>query len=96
MTEKVQIALIIAVSLVVVVCVVVALLKNKFHKGNLKVNRESVEGSVETYPPPEESGSKITGTKINGDKNKITASDGSQIEDTDLIGNENELKSGSG
>ena len=94
MSENVQIALIIAVSLVVVVCIVVALLKNKFHKGNLKVNRDGVEGSVETYTPPEPAITKISCTKIKGDKNIMTASDGGQIEQAEIEGNENKLKSG--
>ena len=96
MPENVQIALIIAACLAVVACFVVALLRNKLHKGNLKVNRKGIQGSVETYTPPEQSVTKINGTKIKGNKNKITTSGGGQIEHTEIAGNENELKSGRG
>ncbi|RWX49157.1 hypothetical protein VT98_10742 [Candidatus Electrothrix communis] len=46
MSENVQLAFVIAVGLVIVVCVVVAVLKDELRSGNIKVNREGVEGSV--------------------------------------------------
>ncbi|WP_339132624.1 MAG: hypothetical protein WGN25_10665 [Candidatus Electrothrix sp. GW3-4] len=54
MSEKVQIASVVAVGLVIVVCVVVAVLKDELRSGNIKVNREGVEGSVGPHGPAEE------------------------------------------
>ncbi len=96
MTENVQIALIIAAALVLVVCAVVAMLKDKLRSGDIKVNRDGVQGRVETQTPAEPPGTKIIGTKIKGNENVVSARDGAQVEDSDIEGDKNRLNSGNG
>jgi hypothetical protein len=90
-TENVQIALIIAGALAVIVAVVVFVLKDRLRSGNISVNREGVQVGGETHTPSEPLVTKITGTKIKGDENAVSARDGAQVEDSDIEGDKNRL-----
>ncbi|MCW5204549.1 hypothetical protein VU02_01265, partial [Desulfobulbus sp. N2] len=60
MSENVQLAFVITVGLVIVVCFVIAVLKDKFRSGDIKVNRDGVQGSVATHAPAEPPDTKTT------------------------------------
>ncbi|MCW5201420.1 hypothetical protein VU10_03610 [Desulfobulbus sp. US1] len=91
MSENVQLAFVITVGLVIVVCFVIAVLKDKFRSGDIKVNRDGVQGSVATHAPAEPPVTKITGTTIKGNENAVSARDGAQVEDSDIEGDKNRL-----
>ncbi|XOF33230.1 MAG: hypothetical protein ACL93V_14655 [Candidatus Electrothrix sp. YB6] len=93
MTENVQLALIIAVALVVVIGVVVFVLRGKLRSGNISVNRDGVQVGGETHTPAEPPVTKITGTKIKGHENEVTARNGAQVENSDIDGDKNRLNS---
>ncbi|WP_417909148.1 hypothetical protein [Candidatus Electronema sp. PJ] len=65
-------------------------MKDKLQSGSFKVNKDGVQGGVATHEPLV---TKIVGTKIKGNNNELTASNGGQIEQTDIEGNKNQLKS---
>ena len=88
MTENVQMVLIIAGAVAVIVGIAVFVLKDKLRSGNIKVNRGGVETHGRLTEPPV---TKISGTKISGAKNEICASDGAQVENSEIAGDKNKL-----
>ncbi|MGB5687167.1 MAG: hypothetical protein WBM35_15265 [Candidatus Electrothrix sp.] len=90
MTENVQIALIIAVALVVVVGIAIFVLKDKIQSGQVEATGKKVKGSLKTHSPSEPRVSEIIGAKIKGNKNKVTVSDGGKVRDAEVEGDENE------
>lgn len=90
MSDNVQIALIIAVALVLIAGIVVFVLKDKLHSGKIAVSKDGIKGGVETHGPP---ATKIVGAKIKGDDNNLAATNGGQIDKADIEGNRNRLKS---
>jgi hypothetical protein len=88
MSDHVLITLVIAVA--VACLVVVFVLRGRLRIGNLKVSRDGIEGGVETHGLP---ATKIVGVKIKGDRNKMTAADGGQIDQAEVEGHGNEMNS---
>jgi hypothetical protein len=88
MNDNVLIALIIAVALVCII--VVFALRGRFRSGTLKVSKDGIEGGVEANGPL---ATKIVGVKITGDRNKMAAENGGQIEQAELEGHDNDVKS---
>ncbi|MCI5157694.1 MAG: hypothetical protein D3906_04500 [Candidatus Electrothrix sp. AUS1_2] len=86
MSENVQIVLIAAGALVVIIALVVFILKDRLRSGNIKGNREGVQVDWETHAPIERPVTKITGAKIKGDENAVSARDGAQMEESDIEG----------
>ena len=90
MSDNVQIALIIAVALVLIAGIVVFVLKDKLRSGKIAVRKDGIKGGVETHGP---SVNRISGVKIKGNENNLTATNGGQIDKADIEGNKNRLKS---
>ncbi len=86
MSDNVQIALIIAVGAVAVIWI----LRDRLKGTKVDVSREGVKVAVDTQEP---SVTRISGVKIKGDANELTATNGGQIDKADIEGNKNRLKS---
>jgi len=83
MSDNVQMFLIGVVALIAIVGIVVFLLRGRFSSGKLKVNRDGIEGGVETHRSPV---TKVVDVKIKGENIKVTAKDGGQIEQVEAEG----------
>jgi hypothetical protein len=78
---------------------VVFVFRDKFQKGSIKLNQDGIQLDGENHPPsepPEPPVTKVTGTKIKGDENAVSARDGAQVEDSDIEGDKNRIGSSNG
>ncbi len=86
MSDNVLIALIIAAGVVAVIWI----LRDRLKGTKVDVSREGVKVAVDTQEP---SVTRISGVKIKGDANDLTATNGGQIDQAEIEGNKNRLKS---
>ncbi|MGX9728520.1 MAG: hypothetical protein ACTFAK_14760 [Candidatus Electronema sp. VV] len=86
MSDNVLIALIIAAGAAAVIWI----LRDKLKGTKVEVSKEGVKVGVDTQEP---SVTRISGVKIKGDANNLTATNGGQIDQADIEGNKNRLKS---
>ncbi len=86
MSDNVLIALIIAACAVAVIYI----LRDKLKGTKVEASKEGVKVALDTQEP---SVTRISGAKIKGDDNNLTATNGGQIDKTDIEGNRNRLKS---
>jgi hypothetical protein len=86
MSDNVLIALIIAAGAAAVIWI----LRDKLKGTKVDVGKKGVKVALETHEP---SVTRISGVKIKGDENDLTATNGGQIDQADIEGNKNRLKS---
>ena len=86
MSDKVLIALIIAAGAVAVIWI----LRDKLKGTKVDVGKKGVKVALDTQEP---SVTRISGVKIKGDENNLTATNGGQIDKADIEGSRNQLKS---